>query len=286
LDLLVATHPHEDHIGGLIDILNDIPIKQVLDSGQTHTAPSFENYLNLIDRKNIPFSIAERGQTIDLDPSLKIEVLSPTSTPFDDLNENSIVLKVTYNKVSFLFMGDAGFEAEDSIMAAGYDMKSTVLKVGHHGSSSSTGTSFLREVRPEVEVIEVGAGNDYGHPTQKTLSALQNTGSKLFRTDLDGNIVITTDGQIYTVTTGKQSWSTAGTAPKSTASAVAWPVSPVAVVSTTSQEAFVGSVKSNKYHNPNCQWAEKIKPSNEIWFTGSADARTHGYVSCGVCHPP
>ena len=287
LDLLIATHPHEDHIGGLITILNDIPIKQVLDSGQTHTSQTFENYLNLIDRKNILFTVAERGQTIDLDPRLKIEVLSPPAPLFaNDLNENSVVLKVTYNKVSFLFMGDAGFVAENSITAAGYDLKSDILKVGHHGSSSASGPAFLRRVKPTSSIIEVGAANAYGHPTSKTLSALQNTGSKVYRTDLDGNIVITTDGQSYFISTEKQSWTTSATAPKSTASAVSWPASPVATASTDSQEAFVGSVKSNKYHYPSCQWAKKISPQNEIWFTGSADARAHGYVPCGVCHPP
>jgi beta-lactamase superfamily II metal-dependent hydrolase len=286
LDLVVATHPHSDHIGGLLTVLNDFQVGQVLDSGQVHTTPTFEDFLNLIDKKNIPYNVAERGQTIDLDPSLRIEVLSPTSTPFDNLNENSIVLKVTYNKVSFLLMGDAGFEAENSLLASGYDLKSDILKVGHHGSSSSSSSAFLSRVKPTSSIIEVGAANAYGHPTQKTLSALQSTGSKVYRTDTNGNIVVTTDEQTYSVSTGKQSWSTAGTAPKSTASSVAWPVSPVAAVSTTSQEAFVGSVKSNKYHYPSCQWAEKIKPSNEIWFTGSADARAHGYVPCGVCHPP
>ncbi|MDD4652985.1 MAG: MBL fold metallo-hydrolase [Methanothrix sp.] len=153
LDLLVATHPHEDHIGGLLAVLNDFPVGQVLDSGQPHTSQTYENFLTLIDQKNIPFAVAERGQTIDLDPKLKIEVLFPPSTPFagNDLNQNSVVLKVTYNKVSFLLMADAGFEAEDSIMAAGYDLKSTVMKIGHHGSSSSTGSAFLAKVRPEVE---------------------------------------------------------------------------------------------------------------------------------------
>jgi hypothetical protein len=216
------------------------------------------------------------------------------------------VLKVTYNKVSFLLMADAGFEAEDSIMAAGYDLKSTVLKIGHHGSSSSTSPAFLSKVRPEVEVIEVGAGNDYGHPTQKTLSALQSTSSQVYRTDTNGNIVVTTDGQTYSVTTEKQSWNTASTVPKSTASVVlntsatqAMPsvvlntsmpattaTTTITTTATASQEAFVGSVKSNKYHYPGCQWAQKIKPSNEIWFSSSADARAHGYVPCGVCHPP
>jgi competence protein ComEC len=287
LDLVVATHPHEDHIGGLITILNDIPIKQVLDSGQVHTTQTYENFLTLVDQKNIPFAVAERGQTIDLDPRLKIEVLSPPATLFaGDLNQNSVVLKVTYNKVSFLLAGDAGFEAEDSIMAAGYDLKSDILKVGHHGSSSASSPAFLSRVMPTSSIIEVGATNAYGHPTSKTLSALQNTGSKVYRTDLDGNIVITTDGQSYSVSTGKQSRDTASTVPKSTASAVSWPASPVAAASTDSQEAFVGSAKSNKYHYPSCQWAQKIKSSNEVWFTGSADAQARGYVPCGVCHPP
>jgi len=287
LDLVVATHPHSDHIGGLLTVLNDFPVGQVLDSGQVHTTQTYENFLTLVDQKNIPFAVAKRGQTIDLDPAIKIEVLSPPEPLFavDDLNQNSIVLKVSCNKVSFLFMGDANCEAEENIIAAGYDLKSTVLKVGHHGSASSTCTSFLDKVRPDVAVIEVGAENGYGHPSEKTLSALKDIGSKVYRTDLDGNVVVTTDCQTYSISTSKQSWTTSATAPKSTASAVSWPASPVATASTDSQETFVGSVKSNKYHYPSCQWAKKISPQNEIWFTSSADARAQGYVPCGVCHP-
>lgn len=289
LDLIVATHPHDDHICGLLTIFNDFPVGQVLDSGQEHTTSTFETYLNLIDQKNIPFSTAERGQTIDLDPSLKIEVLSPPATLFEgNLNQNSIVLKVTYEKISFLLTGDANCDAEESIMAAGSDLKSTVLKVGHHGSASSTCMPFLNEVRPEVAVIEVGPGNSYGHPTQQTLTALQNTGTKIYRTDLDGDIVVTTDGQTYSVSAGKHSWCTGTTAPKSTASSVAWTAGPVATATTAaaSQEAFVGSAKSDKYHYPGCSAAQKIKPANLVTFSSSADARAQGYVPCGICHPP
>ena len=291
LDLVVATHPHDDHIGGLLTILNDLLVGQVLDSGQTHTSQTFENYLNLIDRKNILFNTAERGQTIDLDPAIKIEVLSPPATHFagDDLNQNSVVLKVTYNKVSFLFMGDAGFVAENSIMAAGYDLKSDVLKVGHHGSSSASGSAFLAKVKPTSSIIEVGAGNDYGHPTSKTLSALTDTGSKIYRTDTNGNIVVTTDGQTYSVSTSKQSWNTASTAPKSTASVVALPAKAAASSTTTatvSQGPFVGSSKSDKYHYPSCSAAKKIKSANLVTFSSSADARAQGYVPCKICHPP
>jgi len=178
-------------------------------------------------------------------------------------------------------------------MAAGYDLKSTVLKVGHHGSSAASSSAFLSRVMPSVSIIEVGAGNDYGHPSQRTLNALQSIGSKIYRTDTNGNILVTTDGQSYDVTTEKQSWSTASTATQATASTVTWPASQdtKATSSTTTTAKsydgpFVGSLKSDKYHYPSCQWAQKIKPSNEIWFSSSADARAHGYVPCGVCHPP
>lgn len=286
LDIVVATHPHSDHVGGLITILNDFPVKRVLDSGQTQTTPTYETFLNLVDQKNIPYKTPKKGQTIDFDPDLKIEVLNPPSNPFtDDLNQDSIVLKVTYNKVSFLLMGDAGFEAENSIFAAGYDLKSDVLKVAHHGSSSASSQTFLNKVKPAISIIEVGAGNDYGHPTQETLNALQKIGSKIYRTDLDGNIVITTDGQTYSVVTEKQSGSTASTIPKAGTPSVTQSSAPITSSSTASQQ-FVGSTKSNKYHYPSCSEAQKIKPANEIWFSSSEDARAHGYVPCGICHPP
>lgn len=285
LDLLVATHPHEDHIGGLITILKDFPIGQVLDSGQEHTSQTFENYLNLIDQKNIPFAVAERGQTIDLDPALDIEVLSPPATHFteDALNQNSVVLRIAYENISFLFMGDAGAAAENSLIASGYDLDSDFLKVGHHGSSSASSAAFLNAVSPEVSIIEVGAGNDYGHPTQKTLSALQSISSKVFRTDEDGTITVTTDGNDYTITTGQSSC--AATAPQSTVTASSLPAQ-TAAVTTSSDGPFVGSSKSDKYHYPSCSSAKRIKSSNLVTFSSSAEARAAGYSPCSICSPP
>ena len=292
LDLLVATHPHEDHIGGLITILKDFPVKQVLDSGQPDSSQVYETFLTLIDQKNILYKVAQRGQKINLDTNLKTDVLSPPSTLFsDDLNQNSIVLKVTYNKVSFLLMGDAGFEAENSIKAAGYDLKSDILKVGHHGSSSASGTSFLAKVKPAISIIEVGTGNDYGHPTQKTLNALQSIGSEIYRTDTNGNIVITTDGTSYSISSQKLSAvpasTTSQTKPSAYTPTVTQASSPITTPSSTvSGGPFVGSSKSDKYHYPSCSAAKKIKPANLVTFSSSADARAQGYVPCGICHPP
>jgi len=203
LDFVVATHPHSDHIGGMSVILNDFPIGHFVDSGYPYTSKTYENMLTTIDKKNIPFVTPKRGDKIDFSSGIDVQVLNPGSTYFtDDVNQNSVVLKITNGKVTFLLMGDASLEAESSIMNDGYDVNSEILKVGHHGSRTSSGASFISAVSPAVSVIEVGEGNDYGHPHQETLERLQKI-SKVYRTDLDGTITISTDGSAYSVTTQK-----------------------------------------------------------------------------------
>ncbi len=202
LDYVVATHPHSDHIGGMNDILNNFQVEHFVDSGYPHTSKTYENMLTTIDTKNIPFEVVRAGQTIDFDPAVDIEVLNPASAYSDELNENSVVLKVTYGDTSFLLMGDAGLESEENIMEAGYDVDSDILKVGHHASTSGSGEAFISAVSPEVSIIEVGAGNDYGHPHDEILDRLQKA-STVYRTDLGGTIIVTTDGSTYTVTTEK-----------------------------------------------------------------------------------
>ena len=203
LDYVVATHPHSDHIGGMSVILNDFPIGHFVDSGYAYTSKTYENMLTTIDQKGIPFVTPKRGDKIDFSSGIDVQVLNPSSTYFtDDVNQNSIALKVTDGKVTFLLMGDAGLEAESAIMKDGYDVNADILKVGHHGSRTASGASFISAVSPGVSVIEVGAGNDYGHPHQETLDRLQKV-SKVYRTDLDGTITISTDGSAYSVTTQK-----------------------------------------------------------------------------------
>ncbi|HOQ65423.1 MAG TPA: MBL fold metallo-hydrolase [Methanosarcina thermophila] len=184
------------------DIINGFKIDHFIDSGYAHTTQTYEDMLTIIDQKDIPFEVAQAGQTIDFDPAVDIEVMSPGTTYSDDLNENSVVLKITYGDTSFLLMGDAGLETEENIMKAGYDVDSDILKVGHHGSQSGSGSTFISTVSPEVSVIEVRAENEYGHPDAEVLERLQAT-SKVYRTDLNGTITVTTDGSAYTVTTQK-----------------------------------------------------------------------------------
>ncbi|MEZ5334350.1 MAG: MBL fold metallo-hydrolase [Methanolobus sp.] len=151
-----------------------------------------------IDEKDIPFNLAESGQTIEFDPSVTITVLNPGELT-GNLNDDSVVLKMTYGSISFLFTGDAEQEAENRMIATGYDIDSDILKVAHHGSTSSTCTEFLEQVSPEVSIIMVGEDNSYGHPHQEIMDRLNIFGCEIYRTDLDGDIIVNTDGNKYTV---------------------------------------------------------------------------------------
>jgi competence protein ComEC len=202
IDLLVATHPHSDHIGGMQKVLAAFPVGQVLDSGLPHTSSTYEHFLETIEQKNIPYRVAEQGQTIDIDPSLMIFVLSPPKERFgDDQNTNSVVLRISYGTIAFLMSGDMGGESENTLVRSGYPLDARILKVGHHGSYSSTSSSFLGRVLPETAIIMVGKDNPYGHPHKQTLDLLKEYSVTVYRTDLDGTIVIRSDGMSYSVKT-------------------------------------------------------------------------------------
>ncbi|WP_292366182.1 MULTISPECIES: MBL fold metallo-hydrolase [unclassified Methanoculleus] len=202
LDVVVATHAHSDHIGGLADVVSAYPVGRFVDAAQPHPTATYENLLVLVEELGIPYTAAERGQAIALDPDLEILILNPTPQPLGDINEDSVVLKMTYGDISYLFTGDAGNPAEESMAEAGLDLDADVLKVGHHASRYASSAEFLAAVSPAISVIPVGEGNDYGHPHEEALERLEATGSRIYRTDLDGTVIVATDGQALTVTAG------------------------------------------------------------------------------------
>jgi competence protein ComEC len=191
LDLVVATHPDADHIGGLIDVLEQVEVKKVLDSGQSHTSQTYLDYLSLIDEKNIPFQVAEAGEYINVDSAIEIQVLN-SGEGYSDNNESSVVLKVSHEEIDYLLTGDAGIEAEEN-MIADYDLDAEVLKVGHHGSNTSTSQEFVEAVNPAYGILSYGEGNSYGHPHSEIYNRLVNYGVDLIST-VDGTIEMSDDG--------------------------------------------------------------------------------------------
>jgi competence protein ComEC len=214
IDVIVATHPHADHIGGLIDVINTVNVGQVLDSGQVHATQTFEDLLDAIYNKQIPLRSVSEGESISLDPTVKIDVLNPPASIPDganneaEFNDNSVVLKITYGNFSALLTGDMQERNEARLVFKNATiLDADVLKAGHHGSRTSSSLDFLNAVTPEVVIISLGAGNSYGHPHQEALDRISASGAQyLLRTDIDGTITLTSDGSsgnYYSILTEK-----------------------------------------------------------------------------------
>lgn len=190
-----ATHPHEDHIGGMDDIINNFKIDNYYMSNKLSTTKTFMDVLDALDGRNLKYTVPNKGDTLKLGDA-NIKVIYPGDDK-SNINDSSIVLKITYGKNSFLLTGDATSNVERKIYNE--DIKSDVLKVAHHGSSYSSTDVFLDRVKPYYAVISVGKNNIYNHPSNKTLEKLNKRNIKVYRTDLDGTIVFTSDGENLSV---------------------------------------------------------------------------------------
>jgi len=194
LSAIVATHPHEDHIGGLDSVIQSIPAKIVYMPNATSNTRTFEDFIAAVNTSGAIKIQAKAGVSLNV-PDLTGLFLAPNNSSYEEVNNFSAVLNVTYGKVSFLFEGDAEDISEAEMLKNGQDLKANVLKVGHHGSNSSTTSGFLKAVAPQYAIISVGADNEYGHPTPTILDRIAKAGVKVYRTDQSGTIVAKTDGK-------------------------------------------------------------------------------------------
>lgn len=195
IDVLVGTHPHEDHIGGLDNVIKNFDIVNIYMPRVTSSTKTYKDVIEAVKAKNLSINTAKYGVKLDLGDGIDATMLAPIGQSYENLNDYSAVIKLKYGNTSFLFMGDAEKTSENEILNKGIDLKADVLKVGHHGSDTSTGTSFLDAVNPRYAVISVGANNVYGHPNKSTIDKLNKKGISILRTDKDGTIVLTSDGQ-------------------------------------------------------------------------------------------
>lgn len=204
IDKVVITHAHADHLGGMSTIMEAFPIAQIYDSGFSATTGMYRQYLSTAQKRKIPFSVLQAGGEIDLCEGMTLKVLAPEK-PFingsdSDLNNNSIVLKLVYGDFSMLLTGDAEVESEERMLKHfGPQLKSRILKSGHHGSHSSSSPAFLKAVAPEAVVISVGANNDYHHPHPSIMKRYNDNKLTVLRTDQNGTVTITSDGKSYKI---------------------------------------------------------------------------------------
>ena len=287
LDYVVCTHAHEDHVGGLAGALNYATVDTAFCPVTTYDSKAFGNFVKYLGDTEI--TVPAAGDAYDLG-SASFTIYSPINSS-DDPNNTSIVLKLAYGETSFLFTGDAEREEEQDILDAGYDLSATVLKVGHHGSDTSTSYPFLREIMPQYAVISCGQGNSYGHPTEATLSRLRDADVTTYRTDMQGTVVCTSDGKNVSfsvernadvdtldLSTADGNYGQGGdyTPPPST------PTPSTVPVGTT----YILNTSTKKFHYPSCSSVGQMKESNRSEYTGSRDdVIAMGYDPCGRCHP-
>jgi len=286
LDIVIASHAHEDHVGGLSGALNYAKADLVLSPVKSYDNDAFTDFVKYANKNGNGIKIPSIGDTYNLG-SATVSILGLNAG--SETNDSSIIVKVNYGKTSFLFTGDAERDAEQKVLYSGADLSATVLKVGHHGSDTSTTYPFLREIMPKYAVISVGANNSYEHPTDNTLSRLRDAGANVYRTDLHGDIIFTSDGNTVSVSTEKAATKdevlTAG-GKKSTPQPTTKPADNSSTTTQKTGTDYVGNKNSKVFHYSYCSSVKKMKESNKYYFTGTRDQMiAKGYKPCGNCHP-
>lgn len=276
IDYMIGTHAHEDHIGGLSAALNACSVGTVYSSVTDYDSDAFRDFRRYAEDRGAALTVPDVGDTFDVGDA-EVEFLAPVYD-YDNVNDQSIVVRIEYGDTSFLFTGDAEWDSEHDMIDAGADLSADVLKVGHHGSDTSSSYVFLREVMPRYAVISVGEGNSYGHPTEETLSRLSDVGAEIYRTDLQGTMICRSDGQDITFQTEKSS-----SGSDRMSGFVSRPGDGDSV--SGAGAPYIGNANSYKFHYASCSSVDQMKESNKVEFYSRDEAINAGYDPCKRCNP-
>ncbi len=270
LEYVIATHPHEDHIGSLDTIINNFEIKNLIMPEISQNTKAFEDVITAIENKGLEITAPKVGEKYTLG-NTEFIIIAPNRLSYgDNINNYSVGIRLICGENSFIFTGDAEAEAESDIINTGISLKADVLKLGHHGSSSSSSETFIKAVSPNYAVIMCGEDNSYGHPHQETLERLKRNNIQLFRTDLQGSIIAISDGN-------KITWSTNPTTDFG---------DQLSDEENEYIEDYILNTNSKKFHYTYCRSAGAIKESNKKEFTGTREEIIKlGYDPCGNCNP-
>ena len=288
LDYIVASHADDDHIGGLSAPLAKMKVDAILAPHTEADTRSWQSLATKTAEQGLSVTHPKAGEHLAFGSS-DIAFYGPITEDDSDRNNGSIVMKITYGETSFLFTGDAEREEEQQILNAGFDLSATVLKVGHHGSKNSTTYPFLRAIMPKYAVISVGE-NSYGHPTEDTLSRLRDAGAKVYRTDMQGDIIAASDGKTVTITTKKNgdiaTNPTEGEKASTAESAGAKNAGAESAGNETKAYNYIGNKNTKKLHDPNCSAVLQMKEESKVYLNCTRDAAIKdGYRPCGRCNP-
>lgn len=286
LDVIIGTHPHEDHIGGMAAVIKAYTVDKILMPKVATTTKTFRDLLDTIKGKGEKITAPVPGTSFKIGDAT-CTILAPNNTKYEDLNNYSIVIKLVYGKNSFMFDGDAEALSEEEMLSKNYDLSAEVLKLGHHGSRTSSSEAFLDRVNPKYAIISCGKGNDYGHPHDETIKKLLARNITFYRTDTNGNIVCTSDGANLTFL-GSNSQSVNNTitpdSPKGV-DASSGDKKKSTVVKTTGKpngDIIVYITKSGKdYHTINCSSLKHSKISIKL-----SEAIKKGYKPHTGCKAP
>lgn len=272
LDYVIATHPHSDHCGGLTEVINTFSCNNFITTETDQQTKTWLNVLYAVRDCGANYIDAQVGNTYSFGEA-SFEIMGPYGTNYDDYNDYSVVVKATCGDTSFLLTGDAEATVEREMIQNGADLKSDVLKVGHHGSYTSSCSEFLDAVNPQYAVITCGKNNEYGHPHKETMSSLSERNIPVFRTDELGNIIASSDtktikfyypeAEIYgeSVTAENSSQPDSATA------------------------TYIGNKNSKKYHLSTCDGANSMSDKNKVYFDNEQEALDNGYTPCQNCNP-